>query len=376
MTALTVDGVSKSLGGMPVLRSISFALPHATRLAIVGASGSGKSTLLRLIAGFDRIDSGQITLGDQVISSPRQHIAAHRRGVGYVAQDGALFPHLTAEQNIGFGLSRGADRHRRVRAAAELAGLSAQLFDRYPHELSGGQQQRVSLARALAPEPRIILLDEPFSALDTGLRAQTRQAVIFALEQAEMTTVLVTHDQDEALTFGDTIGVVRDGTLEQFGAPTDVFDAPASLDVAAFLGDAIALHGVRKGQLVHTALGAIPIRHDRTNMPSSDVTVMLRPSQLVLSLDGAAPNVTVVIAKPAGQYSYVSGNLADHSEVTFPVPASASIGLHPGASVHLEVSGGGVIYDRAPEGLGRTVAGGDPTEAGSGVDANAGAQRG
>ena len=169
---LTVSGVSKAFGSTPVLDDISLEVPQGSRTAIVGASGSGKSTLLRLIAGFEEPDAGSILLGDRVLSTRGSAVPAHRRGIGYVAQDGALFPHLTTAANIAFGLPRRGDRAARVREVMELASLDPVLADRFPHQLSGGQQQRVALARALAPRPGIILLDEPFSALDTGLREQ------------------------------------------------------------------------------------------------------------------------------------------------------------------------------------------------------------
>lgn len=347
MTALAVTDVSKSLGGVVVLRGVSFAVPHGSRLALVGASGSGKSTLLRLIAGFDRIDSGQITLDDLPASAPGVHIAAHRRGIGYVAQDGALFPHLTVRQNISFGTGRGTDRGSRVLAAAELAGLDVDLLSRYPHELSGGQQQRVSLARALAPEPRLILLDEPFSALDTGLRAETRRAVISALDQAQMTTVLVTHDQEEAFTFGDRVGILQQGRLVQIGSPTDVFGAPVSMSVASFLGDTVQLPGRRAGAMFDTTLGPIPIRRDRAaegRDRAGSLVMMLRPSQLGITPDAAMPNATIRAAEATGQYVQITVELPDGSIIAFPVPGVTAVGLARGSKAHVTVHGDGVVF--------------------------------
>nr|WP_157741133.1 ABC transporter ATP-binding protein [Jiangella sp. DSM 45060] len=230
MTTLSLTGVAKSFGRVEVLRDVSLTVPAGTRTAVVGASGSGKSTLLRLIAGFERADSGSIGLGSTTLAAPGRFVAAHRRGIGYVAQDGALFPHLTVEQNVRFGLPRRRRDPGRVREVMELASLDPELAGRYPHQLSGGQQQRVALARALAPRPAVVLLDEPFSALDTGLREQTRQAVIDALEASGVTTVLVTHDHDEALSFGGQIAVIAAGRLVQSGAPAAVFDNPVSTD--------------------------------------------------------------------------------------------------------------------------------------------------
>ncbi|MBU4464614.1 MAG: ABC transporter ATP-binding protein, partial [Actinobacteria bacterium] len=276
MTALQLDGVCKSLGGAPVLTGVSLRVPAGTRTAIVGASGSGKSTLLRLIAGFETPDAGAITLGDVVVAGGPAPVPAHRRGVGYVAQDGALFPHLTVARNIRFGLpSRGdrAARDARVREVAELVALDPALLERYPHELSGGQQQRVALARALAPEPAIILLDEPFSSLDTGLRAQTRQAVIEALERSGVTTILVTHDQEEALSFGQQIAVIVAGEIVQAGPPAEVFDDPVTEATGLFLGEAIVLDAEVSNAVAHCALGALEVRHDRRAPGASAVRV-------------------------------------------------------------------------------------------------------
>ena len=350
MTSLALTDVSKSLGGQPVLHTISFTLQPATRLALVGASGSGKSTLLRLIAGFETVDSGSIRLGDTLLSSTTEHLPAHHRGIGYVAQDGALFPHLTARQNIRFGLPRGGGREQRVTEVAELAALDRNLLDRYPHELSGGQQQRVSLARALAPQPRLILLDEPFSALDTGLRAQTRQAVIGTLEQAGTATILVTHDHEEALTFGDRVGVIVGGHLEQLGTPSLVFEAPDTRELASFLGDVLLLDAQpgRNPTLVLTTIGEVAVQHDRTGGVTGARTLMLRPSQLSVESTLPEPNAEVLSVLPAGQYSRVILRLADGTRVVVPVPATKAAGLHPRDRVTVSVTGGGVTYPSRP----------------------------
>ena len=347
MTALTVSGVVKSLGGATVLRDVSLAVPEGTRLAVVGPSGSGKTTLLRLVAGFDRVDAGTITIDDRVVSHPDRHVAAHRRGVGYVAQDGALFPHLTARQNIRFGLPRGPEREHQVDEAVELSGLEQELLDRYPHQLSGGQQQRVSLARALAPRPRLMLLDEPFSALDAGLRAQTRRAVVAALDRAGVTTVLVTHDQEEALTFGHTVAVLRGGCLEQVGSPADVFASPASLEVARFLGEAVVLHGHRVGEVVETELGAVRVAHDHGHEGHGGVVLVVRPNQVRLTDDGRGAVVVVQAVEFAGPVVNVTVGTAEGRDITVHVPAHRAGHLVVGGDVRVAIDGGGVLYDAA-----------------------------
>ncbi len=219
MSFLSIDKADKRYGAMVALDGVSLEVASGSRTAIVGPSGSGKTTLLRLIAGFEGPDAGRIALDGAVLADGPAIVPAHRRGIGFVTQDGALFPHLTIADNIGFGLERGAaDRDDRIRALMRTVDLDPRLLERRPHQLSGGQQQRVALARALARRPRLMLLDEPFSALDTGLREATRKAVAALLQEAGVTTILVTHDQAEALSFADQVAVLREGRLVHYRA--------------------------------------------------------------------------------------------------------------------------------------------------------------
>jgi len=347
MTSLTVSNVSKNLGGSLVLNDISLRVASGTRIAIVGASGSGKSTLLRLIAGFDRVNDGEIALDEKVVVGRDSFVPAHRRGVGYVAQHGALFPHLTVEKNIRFGLSRRiSDPLKRVHEVAELVALDSALLTRFPHELSGGQQQRVVLARTLAPAPGVVLLDEPFTALDTGLRAQTRQTVINALEESAVTTVLVTHDQDEAMSFGRQIGIIENGELVQSGAPCAVFDNPVTAATAEFLGGAVFLPATTRAEYAECALGRIPIRHDRS-AGVRHVRILLRPDQMTLRPEIKAPNATVVHSRSRGSYVEVTVRLRaepDSATVTLRVPTFEQSKYQPGTLTTVNVSGGGVLY--------------------------------
>ncbi|WP_053205769.1 ABC transporter ATP-binding protein [Jiangella muralis] len=346
MTTLSLTGVAKSFGRVEVLRDVSLTVPAGTRTAVVGASGSGKSTLLRLIAGFERADSGSIGLGGTVLAAPGRFVAAHRRGIGYVAQDGALFPHLTVEQNVRFGLPRRRRDPVRVREVMELASLDPELAGRYPHQLSGGQQQRVALARALAPRPAVVLLDEPFSALDTGLRDQTRQAVIDALEASGVTTVLVTHDHDEALSFGRQIAVISAGRLVQSGAPAAVFDNPVSTEIAAFLGAAIVLPASPTSDGVDCALGRVAVRHDRTGGSEAGARVLLRPAQLGLSPANGTHNAVIEDVRPRGSHAELLLRTAGAAPALIPlrVPAHEGSGYHAGMTVSVTVTGGGVLY--------------------------------
>ncbi|WP_343925758.1 ABC transporter ATP-binding protein [Rhodoglobus aureus] len=341
---LHISGVSKSFGPTPVLTDIGFDVAQGSRTAIVGPSGCGKTTLLRLIAGFVEPDSGEISLGDRVLAAPGRSVPAHRRGIGYVAQDGALFPHLSVAANIGFGLPR-AGRTERIVEVMKLTSLDAALVSRYPHQLSGGQQQRVALARALAPRPEVVLLDEPFSALDTGLREQTRAAVITALERSGTTTVLVTHDQEEALSFGDGVAVMMRGSLPQSGSPESVFGNPGTAEIAALMGSIVLLPAVRFGNEIDSALGRISVRHDRSAGAES-VSAMVRPSQVSLSVDLTHGSALVTGVRYIGPTAVVSlRTLGDPPiALSLAIPALQAQSLAVGAVVGLKVDGGAVLY--------------------------------
>ncbi|MCE7482519.1 ABC transporter ATP-binding protein [Microbacterium profundi] len=338
---LHLSGISKAFDGTDVLRDVALDVADSTRLALVGSSGSGKSTLLRLIAGFERPDAGTISLDGRELSGPRSAVPAHRRGIGYVAQDGALFPHLSVARNIAFGLPRSDRTGARVQELMELASLDPALTARMPHELSGGQQQRVALARALAQRPGVILLDEPFSALDTGLRAHTRSAVIDVLERSGVTAVLVTHDQEEALSFGQQVGVLAGGTLVQAGEPSAVFDAPIDTAVAAFLGEVVVVAAERAGDAVDCAFGRLPVRHDLSHGADRFVA-MLRPDQLRVdpATDGDARVLDIRTTGAVAELTLRLGAV----EVTHRVPGRAAARFTVGSRAHVVVDGGAVLY--------------------------------
>ena len=282
--ALRVRGVDKSFGHQSVLRSLDLEVPSGTVAAILGPSGSGKTTLLRLIAGFERPDAGVIEIDGTPVASPTSMVPPERRHVGVVPQEGALFPHLSVGANVGFGLPKGAASVERVRELLELVGLPG-LERRRPNELSGGQQHRVALARALAPNPSIVVLDEPFSSLDTGLRAQVRDEVLAALRATGATALLVTHDQLEALSVADQVSVLLDGRMAQTADPVELYERPASLAVASFVGDAVVLPGTYDGLMVDCRLGRLPATDPTgpaTGSATGSVDVVLRPEQLVV----------------------------------------------------------------------------------------------
>ena len=279
-SALTIEGLSKRYGTRAVLDGVSLEVPQGALVALLGASGSGKTTLLRLVCGFERADAGTIAAGGRLVCGPGVHVPVPDRGIGYVPQEGALFPHLSVAGNVAFGLPR-AERRNRARIAhlLELVGLPAEFAARAPQSLSGGEQQRVALARALAPGPALVLLDEPFSALDAGLRAETRGAVAAALREAGATALLVTHDQSEALSLGDAVAVLRDGKVAQMGDPVTLYRRPLDAALARFVGDAVTLPGIVTAGQAACALGLLPLV---ARAPDGDATLMLRPEQLRL----------------------------------------------------------------------------------------------
>jgi len=278
VTELTVQGLYKSFGPHPVLAGLELTVPAGSLTAILGPSGSGKTTLLRVLAGFEQADAGTVQIGPWVVDGPGKHVPPEKRRIGYVPQEGSLFPHLTVAANVGFGLPARARRSARAGELLEAVGLAG-LGKRYPHQLSGGQQQRVALARALAIEPALILLDEPFAALDAHLRASVRADVQSIFRGAGTTAILVTHDQDEALSMADRVAVLRGGRIAQCAAPQDLYIRPADPALAEFIGDANLLDGQLTGGGVRTIFGELPLAGGGELGPGQ-VTVLVRPEQL------------------------------------------------------------------------------------------------
>jgi iron(III) transport system ATP-binding protein len=288
--SVAVQGVEKSFGATRAVAGVDLELAGGELVSVLGPSGCGKTTLLRLIAGFETPDAGTIVVAGQTVAGPGVWVAPEKRRIGMVFQDYALFPHLRVGANVAFGLVRREkdERERLTSQTLELVGLQHKR-DRYPHELSGGERQRVALARALAPEPELVLLDEPFSSLDATLRADLRREVALILREAGATALLVTHDQEEALTLGDRLAVMREGVLVQAGTPTEVYARPADRWTAQFVGEVNVLSGVADGQSVSTEVGGLTLAAPATGA----VHVALRPEQLRLE-SGRDPNAEVV----------------------------------------------------------------------------------
>ena len=257
-TVLSLQGIGKSFAGEEILKNLNLDVNEHEFLAILGSSGSGKTTLLRLISGFDSPDSGEIQIGGQPVFSKSLNISADERRVGFVPQDAALFPHLSVAKNIEFGLNKlsAPARTERVKELLKLVDLVG-FEDRMSHELSGGQRHRVALARALAPKPQLILLDEPFSSLDAELRVRLREDVRSVIAKTGTTAILVTHDQEEALSIASRVAILRDGEFAQIGNPSEIYQAPTDVEMATFLGDSVIINGVIKDGKVVTDLGLL-----------------------------------------------------------------------------------------------------------------------
>jgi iron(III) transport system ATP-binding protein len=340
VSGLRISGLVAGYGPEPVLRGLDLAVPDGDLLAVLGPSGCGKSTLLRVLAGFHPVRAGRVQLGERVLADPSVHVPPERRGIGVVPQEGALFPHLTVAGNVGFGLSRGARRNGRVDELLELVGLTG-YGARMPGQLSGGQQQRVALARALATRPGVVLLDEPFSALDAGLRDELRADVRAALRAFGATAVLVTHDQQEALGVADRVAVLRDGVVAQQGDPQQVYTEPADLGVALFVGEAVTFPGTVAGGTAQTPLGRLPVRGPDSGAGS----VLLRPEQLHLDQGpGVAATVHDVLFHGHDATVLLQLDAGPRVRARVPGPLTA----RPGDEVTVRVSGPALFFPGAP----------------------------
>jgi len=342
---LRIAGVGKRFGDHPVLRGVDLAVGSGELVAMLGSSGSGKTTLLRLVCGFERADAGTIHIGRQLVSGGDVQMPPEQRRVGYVAQEGALFPHLTVADNVIFGLPRRLRRARhRVDELLNLVSLPAAYAGRWPHELSGGEQQRVALARALAPGPRLVLLDEPFSSLDAALRNETRQLVATALAAAGATTLLVTHDQDEALSMGTRVAVLRDGRIVQVASPETLYRQPMDADLARFVGEAVLLKGSAAGGKVTCSLGNLPLAF---GVAAGPVVVLVRPEQIRLVPLGSAPLLRARVSKVTffGHDATVSLVLSDDAgSPQLAARVAGHMTPQPGEEVGLSVEGSVVAF--------------------------------
>jgi iron(III) transport system ATP-binding protein len=332
---LRLRGLHKSFGEVEAVAGVDLDVPEGSTCALLGPSGCGKTTTLRLIAGLERPDAGTVEIGGEEVAGPGRSVPAERRRIGMVFQDYALFPHMDVAANVGYALGRRPDPER-VEAALEAVGLGG-LGKRNPHEMSGGQQQRVALARALVAEPRALLLDEPFSNLDAGLRARVREEVREILAEQKLTSVFVTHDQEEALSVADVVAVVNEGRVEQVGTPEDVYSRPATRWVANFLGEIEVLPGKATNGTIECELGQLPNRGGLTG----EVDVLVRPESLAIGTieppDRRSQKATVLSRSFFGHDQMVelqlpSGSTVKARRLGFPA-------WHPGDNVRIWIEG-------------------------------------
>lgn len=294
-----LDNVSKSFAAAKAVSRLTIGVGKGEFFSLLGPSGCGKTTTLRLIAGLDRPDEGTVTINGEQVAAQNTWVQPEKRGIGIVFQDYALFPHMTVSQNVAFGLkgSRREKTKERVDEMLDLTGLAG-LGKRYPHELSGGQRQRVALARSLAPSPRVILLDEPFSNLDADLREELRGETKRILKAQGATTILVTHDQEEAFSLSDRVGVLNNGALEQSGTPTEIYHHPRSRFVADFVGKADFIDAEIKGKTVSSLFGTFHLDGSLTQ-ETGQVKLMVRPDDVAFSLDSTG-EATIIEARFLG----------------------------------------------------------------------------
>jgi iron(III) transport system ATP-binding protein len=338
-----VAGLFKSFSTQPVLRGVELDVPVGSFTAILGPSGSGKTTLLRILAGFDRMDAGSVVIGGRVMEDGRRFVRPQRRGIGYVPQEGALFPHLTVADNVGFGVPRG--ERKGIAHLVELVGLTG-MERRYPHQLSGGQQQRVALARALAIQPKVVLLDEPFSSLDASLRDGVRRDVAHILTAANATTILVTHDQDEALGMADQIAVLNEGCVVATADPRSLYGDPSDLAAAVLIGDANVMAAEMHDGRARSVLGTVDVAPSEARSGEGSVQLLLRPEQLVLHMgpeDGRV-KATVVEMQYHGHDALVRVVMDAPGAPAFSARVPGDLVLTQGQTVWVTLRGPGRVW--------------------------------
>lgn len=329
---IEVKNLTKYYGGMKALDNISFTVNKGEIFAMLGPSGCGKTTTLRALAGFEIPDEGRIMVGEKAIAGEGVYVQPEDRNIGMVFQDYALFPHLTVEGNILFGLKKFPQKQKRgiVNNMLNFVGLEG-FSKRYPNQLSGGQQQRVALARALAPCPVVLLLDEPLSNLDSDMRTKMREDVLTMLRKARTTAIIVTHDQQEAFSMADRVAVLNEGRIEQIGTPEEIYHFPHSRFVAEFVGEADFIDGIVKGKEVETEIGVF-------NMKSKieeglHVKVMIRPDDILFVADDRG-NAKVVQRQFKGEENLYHLKLPSgfvlHSSMpsTFLVDIGSTVTIH------------------------------------------------
>ena len=340
-TSVSLRDLTRAFGASKALDGMSLEIAPGELVALLGPSGCGKTTALRIVAGFETADTGEVLVGGKDVSG----MPAARRDMGMVFQSYSLFPNMSALDNVGFGLrmrkASGTVRRQKAGELLEMVGLSAQA-GQFPHQLSGGQQQRVALARALAIEPRVLLLDEPLSALDAKVRLQLREQIRTLQQRLGTTTLFVTHDQEEALSMADRVGVMRAGKLEQVAAPDELYDRPATAFVAEFVGTMNRLPGdLSGGGSAVTVLGTtVPVQ--QVGPTSGPVIALVRPENLTVA-PAESGNGIVFLRTFLGATSRITVLLSGDLQVLVDVPSTSAAAMTPGASVTVGIPSAPVL---------------------------------
>jgi putative spermidine/putrescine transport system ATP-binding protein len=333
--AVALVNLHRAFGPTRALDGLDLTIRPGELISLLGPSGCGKTTALRVLAGFETLDSGRVLVDGKDMG----HVPAQRRDMGMVFQSYSLFPNMNAIDNVGFGLRmrgvKSGERRTRATGLLEMVGLSKE-SRKYPHQLSGGQQQRVALARALAIEPRVLLLDEPLSALDAKVRVQLREQIRALQSRLQITTVFVTHDQEEALSISDRVCVMRDGRIEQIDVPSALYTNPATAFVAEFVGTMNRIPGVRTAGGVSVLGREVPVRGEARGQPGDNVDVLARPEELAVALSSTGGGV--VMGKTFfGAVTRLSVLLDEGVTVQVDKSSSESMGIDPGAAVEVSL---------------------------------------
>lgn len=332
MLAVKINNLSHSINNQKVLQNINLELEKDKIACILGPSGCGKTTLLKLIAGLEKVTTGDIIINDEIVSSNTMHLKTEKRKIGFLFQDYALFPHLTVKENLNFAISNGKKEKHDIEEIIEIIKLPNSLH-KYPHELSGGEQQRVALARSIIAQPGLLLLDEPFSSLDLSLKEEVRDDTLHLLQKSNISVLIVTHDPFEAMFISNKIYIMqKDGQIVQSGSPRQLYNEPINSYVAGFFGETNKFKGMVKNAEVQTPIGKIKTHN---NLESKEVVIHVRPQGIKLTQEKTPVNGikgTVMASKLMGSFSFVHLSVLDHNNEIVHVHSHMPASFIPGQS--------------------------------------------